>query len=91
MSRKDLFLSYGKLGGLNTWFIALYHFSNTVFSHAISSNIKHFIAPLFGTVFINNYFYLEKNMNDFYLRYSSHFVKFLSTEAKNLSFGLVNI
>lgn len=30
-------------------------------------------------------------MNVFYLRYSRHFVKLLSTEAKNLSFGLVNI
>lgn len=30
-------------------------------------------------------------MNVFYLRYSEHLVKRLSTEAKNLSFGLVNI
>lgn len=94
MSRQDLFLCYRTLGGLKTQFIALYHFSNTVFPHEFSSNIKHFLTLLFeaGFFFFNKQLHLPwKNMNVFYLRYSSHFVKLLSTEAKNLSFGLVNI
>lgn len=91
MNRKDLFLSWGKLNGLSTEFITLYNISNTVFSHAFSSNIKHFMSPLFGPVFYKQLLLLWKTMHGFYLRYSSHYAKFLSTEAKNISFGLVNI
>lgn len=82
-----------KTGGLKTQFVALYHFSNAVFSHAFSSNIKHFF--FFNTTIWGSFYkqlHLSwKNTNVFYLRYSSHFLKLLSTETKNLSFGLVNI
>lgn len=44
-----------------------------------------------GQFFINKLLLLWKTMHGFYLRYSSHYAKFLSTEAKNISFGLVNI